>query len=211
MAYPTDIGGIIGIWVGLFLTIAIYSYQLYKETPLYRLAEHIYLGIAFAIVGITAVETTMKVAVNPLMDGKLVYLIPIALGFMMYTIFSDKYRWMSRYSVGTLVGVSLGVRVVALLVPRLLNQVIATITPPTTHAAIDWLNFVFVSIGTICALSYFLLTHEHEKQLKIPTQIGRWLIMIGLGAMFGNTVLFRMAMLSGRVEYIMKVLRLIPM
>jgi len=35
--------------------------------------------------------------------------------------------------------------------------------------------------------------------------------MIGLGAYFGNTVLFRMAMLSGRAQFFLQVLRIAPM
>ena len=35
--------------------------------------------------------------------------------------------------------------------------------------------------------------------------------MLGMGGMFGNTVMFRMAMLSGRAEYLLQVLKIIPM
>jgi len=46
--------------------------------------------------------------------------------------------------------------------------------------------------------------------LKIPTKLGRYMIMLALGSYFGNTILFRMAMLSGRVEEILKVFKIIP-
>ena len=36
---------IAGIWVGAFLTLAIYSF-LYKDNPVYRLAESIFVGIS---------------------------------------------------------------------------------------------------------------------------------------------------------------------
>ncbi len=75
----------------------------------------------------------------------------------------------------------------------------------------SWFNFVYIAIGTFCALCYFLLTHEHAGALQHPTRIGRWLLMLGMGGMFGNTVMFRMAMLSGRAEYLLQVLKIIPM
>jgi len=210
MAYPTDPAGILGIWVGFFLVLAIYSYQLYRENIVYRIAEHIYVGIAFAVVGVTAVETVKKTAIVPLMNGKVIYVVPIILGLMMYTIFTSRYRWLSRYTVALQVGCSIGVGTTGMLIPRIINQIKSTITPPSGGAA-EWANFIYVGVGTICTLLYFILTHEHKGILGTTTRIGRYILMIGLGAMFGNTILFRMSMLSGRVEYLLKVLKLIPM
>lgn len=210
MPYPTDLLGLLGIWTGFFLTIAIYSYQLYKENVLYRLAEHIYVGIAFAIVAVTTWETTQKTAVVPLLNGDYIYLIPLALGVMMYTIFTSKIRWMSRYSVAVLVGTSIGVRTVSLIIPSIISQVITTISAPK-QTALDIFNYLFIGVGTVCALLYFILTHEHKGVLKGTAQFGRYVMMIGLGTMFGNTILMRMAMLSGRVEYLLQVLKIIPM
>jgi hypothetical protein len=69
---------------------------------------------------------------------------------------------------------------------------------------------IFMAVSTFCALTYFLLTHEHKGVLTYTTRFGRGVIMLGLGAMFGNTVLMRMAMLSGVAEQILKVLGIIP-
>ncbi len=38
---------LIGIWLGAFFTLAIFSF-LYKENPLYRLAEHLFVGVSAA-------------------------------------------------------------------------------------------------------------------------------------------------------------------
>jgi hypothetical protein len=35
--------------------------------------------------------------------------------------------------------------------------------------------------------------------------------MVGLGAYFGNTVLFRLTMLTGRAKFFLEVLKIIPM
>jgi hypothetical protein len=35
--------------------------------------------------------------------------------------------------------------------------------------------------------------------------------MVGLGAYFGNTVLFRLTMLAGRAKFFLHVLKIIPM
>jgi hypothetical protein len=211
MAYPTNIWGILGLWVGAVLTIAIYSYMLYKENPLYRVAEHIYLGIAFAITAVVAVQNTNRIAITPVLNGQFEFILPILLGLGMYTVFIEKYRWVSRYSIATLVGVMLGVVTSGTLVPNIINQINSTITAPTGSGIGDWLNFFYVGIGTICALSYFLFTREHTGVLAPVSRIGRIVVMIALGVMFGNTVLFRMSMLSGRIEYLLQVLKIMPM
>ena len=63
----------------------------------------------------------------------------------------------------------------------------------------------------ISAGMYFLLIYEHTGELKMPTRVGRLFIMIGLGAYFGNTVLFRLTMLTSRAQLFLQVLKLIPM
>ena len=173
MAYPTEIWGLLGIWVGAVLTVAIYSYMLYKENPLYRIAEHIYIGIAFAITAIVAVQNTNRIAIQPLLQGNFVLIIPVLLGLGMYTIFLPEYRWMSRYSIATLVGVMLGVVTSGTLVPNIINQVASTITAPS-GGTLEWFNFFYIGIGTISSVSYFLFTREHTGILKPTARVGRW-------------------------------------
>ncbi len=211
MTYPTDILTQLGLIAGFCLTVAIYSYQLYKENVFYRLAEHVYIGIAFAVVGVTAYETVIKNTIVPLRNGEIIYIIPLILGFMMYTLFSTEYRWASRYPVSLLIGTSLGVSMTSLIIPGILNQVKFVINAGDVTGAMGWLNFIYIGIGTICSLMYFILTHEHTGRLKTPTRLGRYVLMIGLGTMFGNTVLFRMSMLTARFEYLLQVLKIIPM
>ena len=211
MAYPTELWGIVGLWVGAVLTVAIYSYMLYKENPLYRLAEHIYIGIAFAIQAVVAVQNTNRIAVTPLLSGQIAFIIPIILGLGMYTVFVEDYRWISRYSIAVLVGCMLGVVTSGTLIPNIINQITSTIAAPSGATMMDWFNFLYVGIGTICALSYFLFTREHTGVLAPTARLGRLIVMVALGVMFGNTVLFRMSMLSGRIEYLLQVLGLIPM
>ncbi|MCW4048759.1 MAG: hypothetical protein NWE89_03380 [Candidatus Bathyarchaeota archaeon] len=211
MAYPTELWALTGLWVGAILTVAIYSYMLYKENPLYRLAEHVYIGIAFAIVAVVAVQNTNRIAVTPLLNGEIVFIIPLLLGLGMYTVFIEKYRWVSRYSIATLVGVMLAVVTSGILIPNIINQVASTITPPMGSTMMDWVNFFYIGFGTICSVSYFLFTREHTGILAPTARLGRLVLMVGLGVMFGNTVLFRMAMLAGRIEYLLQVVGILPL
>ena len=213
MPYPTDPAGIAGLWVAWLLMLMIYSYPLYKENPAFRFAEHTYIGVMLAIMLVrTSITTTINMVAPPLMKGRVDYIIPIILGFMMYFLLSARYRWISRYPIAILVGAGFGLGMRGVLIPNITKQVISTITPPAVGAgAVDWWNYIYIAIGTICAVMYFVLTWEHRGGMGYATRLGRWIIMIGLGAYFGNTVLFRMAMLSGRAQFFLQVLKIAPM
>jgi len=211
MAYPTDIVGILGIWSGLLLMLFIYSYPLYKENPLFRFAEHTFIGTALAIAVITAIQTTNRIAITPLTRGEFIYIIPLLLGFSTYLILHADYRWISRYPIAVLVGSSIGLGMSGVIIPNITTQLATTITFPRTVDFMSMFNYVYIGLGTLFAVMYFILTYEHKGAMKYPTRLGRYLIMIGLGAYFGNTVLFRMSMLSGRAQYFLQVLGIIPM
>jgi hypothetical protein len=210
--YPTDPAGIAGIWAALLLMLAIYSYPLYKENPIFRFAEHTFIAASLAITIITNIDSLLRTQLRGLITGEqMLLIVAVILGFMMYALLHPDYRWISRYPIAILVGSTMGLGMASTIPPNIISQVVSTITAPTTAAPKAWFDFVIIAIGTICATLYFLLTYEHTGALKPTTQIGRWFIMLGLGAYFGNTVLFRLSMLSGRAQYLLQVLKIIPM
>ena len=211
MAYPTATLDVIGLWVGWLLMLMIYSLPLYKENVTYRFAEYTYVGIALAITVITNFIYVVRVAVNPLLAGEILMIVPLVLGCLMFTMLIPEYRWLSRYPIALLVGAGFGLGIRGTIGPNLQDAIISTITAPTEGGAMAWFNFAYIAVGLICSIMYFLLTIEQTGVLKAPTRIGRLFIMVGLGGYFGNTVLFRFTMLTGRAQFFLQVLKLIPM
>ncbi len=211
MAYPTAPLDVIGLWIGWLLMLMIYSLPLYKENATYRFAEYLYVGIALAITVITNFAYVVGVAINPLLDGEILMIVPLVLGCLMFTMLIPEYRWLSRYPIALLVGAGFGLGIRGTIGPNLQDAIISTITAPTEGGALAWFNFAYIAVGLICSIMYFLLTIEQTGVLKAPTRIGRLFIMIGLGGYFGNTVLFRFTMLTGRAQFFLQVLKLIPM
>lgn len=211
MAYPTAPLDVIGLWVGWLLMLMIYSLPLYKENATYRFAEYLYVGTALAITVITNFAYVVGVAINPLLDGEILMIVPLVLGCLMFTMLIPEYRWLSRYPIALLVGAGFGLGIRGTIGPNLQDAIISTITAPTEGGAMAWFNFAYIAVGLICSIMYFLLTIEQTGVLKAPTRIGRLFIMVGLGGYFGNTVLFRFTMLTGRAQFFLQVLKLIPM
>ena len=211
MAYPTETMSLIGLWTGWFLMLMIYSYPLYKENAVYRFAEHLYIGIFLAINLVVNFSNLMKICVTPLLGGDILMIVPLVIGILIYTMLIPEYRWVSRYPIAILVGAGFGLGMRGVIKPSILDAVVSTITAPSAGGMMDWVNFLYIAVGLTSSIMYFLLTYEHTGPLQAPTRIGRLFIMIGLGAYFGNTVLFRFTMLTGRAQFFLQVLKLIPM
>lgn len=63
-------------------------------------------------------------------------------------------------------------------------------------------NFIFV-ITFLSAFSYFIFSFELKGKLMTGVnKFGRWMLMIGFGAIFGSTVMARFALVIDRMAYI---------
>jgi hypothetical protein len=153
------------------------------------------------------------------------FLLPI--GLMGYLVFTKKHNWMSRIPIGVILGFWSGQQV-QIWWNRWGAQIFSSMQPvwPTTtdsftrpytgdmeaadaaytaaqiypSQAIS--NFVFV-VTILAALSYFFFSFDMKgKLLKGSNTLGRWLLMIGFGAIFGSTVMARFVLEIDRMSYI---------
>ena len=62
-------------------------------------------------------------------------------------------------------------------------------------------NIVVVA-GTFTGLIYFFFSKEHKGAFGGAAKIGIWVIMVTFGASFGYTVMSRMSLLIGRMDFI---------
>ena len=211
MAYPTATLDVIGLWTGWVLMLMIYSYPLYKENPAYRFAEHLYIAVMLAVSLTVNFSNVMRMCITPLMQGNITMIVPLVMGLMIYAMLIPEYRWVSRYPIALLVGAGFGLGIRGSIGPNIQDAIVSTITRPTDGGAMAWINFLYIAVGLVCSTLYFMLTYEHSGALQVPTRVGRLFIMVALGAYFGNTVLFRFTMLTGRAQFFLQVLKLIPM
>lgn len=220
---------IIGLWLQAVLTFAILSF-LIKDNPFYKLAEHIFVGISagygVVVVWHEAVVPIMLYRIFPHLGGDVTalpnywVLIPVVLGLLIIARFFPRYAWLSRWPLAFVVGVTAGSAIPVVVQANILEQMSGTIKPLVYHlplvlmdhpGALDtsalavftvFNNLVWV-VGVICVLSYFYFSHEHKRLLGVTSRIGIWFLMIAFGAGFGNTVMARISLLIGRVQFLM--------
>lgn len=197
-----------GIWIAGFLTLAIFSF-LYKDNPFYRLAEHIfaglsagyYLGLVWQAVIIQQLAEPMSQHWSQIGIGdnlvKFLFLIVAGLlGVMIFTRLFPKMSWISRYPLAFVMGNTAGIYLTSELHGRLLGQVSATFVELSTVLGI------IIFVGVLTTLIYFYFSKEHTGALGTVARVGIWFIMIAFGAHFGYTVMARISLLIGRVQFI---------
>lgn len=195
---------LVGTWLAATLTIAIFSF-LYKDNPLYRAAEHIYVGISagFAVIYAWAFDVypmlvgTFKtnLATHNYLEAYIL-IIPAILGLVMLLRSMPKLVWLSRWSISFTIGIGAGLGLIAGVQGYLLPQISDTLRPLVN------LNNAVIYIGVITTLTYFYFSKEHAGLLGILSRIGVVFIMVAFGASFGYTVMARISLLIGRFYFL---------
>jgi hypothetical protein len=205
---------IIGAWMATGLTLFIFSF-LYKDNPLFKLAENLYVGVS---VGYTIVKTydtvIVKLIWNPIVEsGEWALLIPVAIGLLMLTRYVPKAAWLSRYAFAFIVGVGSGLAIPRVISSYILKQIEDTVRPlmmlvPGEGLTFTWnllnpassLNTIIILAGVSSVLFYFFFSVEHTGPGKAVARTGILFLMIAFGAAFGYTVMARMSLLIGRLS-----------
>jgi hypothetical protein len=197
---------IFGIWLAAFLTLAIYSF-LYKDNPFYKFAEHLLVGLSVGfLIVIAYMDTVVPKILDPLFVHKrLLAIIPVVLGLLMFTRFSKKHAWLSRPALALYIGFGAGVSIPANMQSYILAQIKATVSPFAQIASFgDALNAIIVLVGLIATLMYFYFSKKHEGLFGGTAKVGIYFLMIFFGATFGFTVMARVSLLIGRTTFLLR-------
>jgi len=197
-----DLLQLVGIWVAVFLTLMVFSF-LYKENPFFRLAEYLTVGLTAGYSFAAGLKIFVNQALIPiLVDKSYNFIIPLALGAMFYLQFSKKYSYLYRFPLSLAIGYGLGVTVWSVMQTYFIEQISATIVPIQAADPLTTMNNIVLVSGTVLSLSYFLLSRDQKGPWGAFTKAGKYFILLSLGAIFGSTVLGRMALLIQRVQFL---------
>jgi len=172
------------------------------------------------MVGRMATET------SPEVRGLWLFAILVPIGLLGYTIFSRTHNWMSRIPIGIILGLWAGQQVQVWWnrygpqISDSMKPIIPTSTqfrvPEKEGLTFDQIqeitqtiyvsqaisNLIFV-FTLLSVLSYFFFSFDiKSKVLQRITLPGRWLLMIGFGAIFGSTVMARFALVIDRMFFV---------
>ena len=194
----------IGIWLGAFLTLCIFSF-LYKDNPFYKLAEHLFVGISAGYWATLEYHNVFRPNLwDPLTgEGKLLLLVPFAFGIFLFSRFTKKFSWLSRWPMALIIGIYAGITIVGYGSGDLILQIQANLLPLWTDNWLTSFNNILLTVGVITGLIYFFFSKEHKGALGAGAKVGIWFLMISFGASFGYTVMSRMSLLIGRIYFLL--------
>lgn len=208
------------VWLGALATIALYS-LLYKENPVYRYAEHIFLGLATGY-GMYVVwsEVIQPFWWNEISKGNWAWTFALVAGLMYYTIYTRRFAWMSRIVMMTMMGLAAGLefrkffgqwlpQMGSSFKPLVVERPVVGPDGPIpgtmdlgASAFASFTNLLFM-VCLVCVTTYFFFSFEQKsKPVRAAATTGRWLMMIAFGAMFGSTVMARMSLFIGRLVFL---------
>jgi hypothetical protein len=213
---------LIGTWLAALLTIGILTF-LYRDNVVYKVTEAIFVGVSagywfitlfwdniyrkFIVVGVLGTEDNDP---DHLLWGGVI------LGVMMLFRLSRNAGWIARWPLAFIVGAVAGLYMMLYFTSNLMIQVSKTvegviwsIAPqyvpeiPLEPTALDVLGNLIIAIGVFCGLCYFYFSKEHKGAFGAAAKVGIWFIMITFGASFGYTVMSRMSLLIGRIDFLL--------
>ena len=214
----------------IFFTLAVFSF-LYRDSPIYRFAEHAFVGVATGYAVVVQFHTVfMPNLVRPLRDeglaglakgefhlAALLLIIPGILGFMIFFKFFDSYAWIARWPMAVVIGYYSGAAIVGSAQGDLIPQVQANLIPFLRDGAwgqftaapglFTFLNLVYnpiLIVGTICCLIYFFFSKEHKGVTGGAATVGIWFLMVSFGASYGSTVMTRVSLFLERAYFLLR-------
>jgi hypothetical protein len=205
---------IFAVWIAAILTLMVYSYLL-ADNPLYRLAEHLFVGSS---VGYTAVIVFHNI-LRPHLFERLQenaadnwpYLIPLLFGVLLLTKAGRSVAWLGNASLAFLFGVGAALAIGGALLGSFLPQIQASwlsLSPATAGGLEAAVDNLCIAVGTIGTLTYFYFTmgtgkKPGSKLIRFWAVIGKWVILITFGAIFGNRIMSYVSLLIERVNFLL--------
>lgn len=202
---------VLGIWIATALTLCIYSF-LYKDNPFFKFAEHLFVGVSAGYLLAITYHTNflpyiyypLRAAATERKYSELIVIIPSLMGILMFSKFIPKFGWMVRLPFAFLMGYSAGVSIPVTMQTDIFQQIYGTAEPFSKLDDI-WtiLNSIAITAGVICTLMYFFFSREQKGVVGGISELGTFFLMIAFGASFGYTVMARISLLIGRIDFLL--------
>lgn len=213
----------VGTVVGILLTLLVFSYLL-GDNALYRLAEHIFVGVAVGYGVVIAFHNVLVpkllaplVAAVDKANWEETTLLLIALGFGVLLLLKPikSLSWLGNLSVGLMLGVGAALAISGALLGTLWPQIDATANLSSTANLYEpeWGVFsaIVVLVGTLAALFYFYRGVEAKGKLaalsnrfvRVGGGLGRWFVLIAFAAILATTFVTRLSLLVGRIQFLL--------
>ncbi len=169
-----------------FLTLAILSF-LYKDNPIYKFAEHLYVGISAGYWMSQGFWSTIVGNLIPRLSQSLsgffkqpynagewmggffytnwVFYVPVIFGILLLMRLSSKYGWISRWALAFIVGTTAGLQFIRYMRSDFIEQISSTFVP----LLVDWQG-----------IGHFFSNLSLSATGQLVAMVSNWIIFLGV-------------------------------
>jgi len=205
---------LVGVWLAAFLTLAIFSF-LFGENPLYRFAEHLFVGVSAGFGILVALDQAVWPSLRAAFQAphpflKAVSAFALLLGTLMLTKLEvvatlwPKGRQLSHWPIAFITGIGVGIGIVATVQGFIFPQLKATLVPLWGEDFRTLLSNWVLAAGVLFSILYFYFSFQFPGMVgRSALRLGIVFIMVAFGASFGYTVMARVSLLIGRIYFLL--------
>lgn len=145
-------------------------------------------------------------------------IIAVILGlFLFFPVVAPRLRFLTRYAFAFILGAFSGIKIAPVIKANIVVQTQSTIERACAASAQcaqaagleqtlgpgAFANALLLLLGVLAALVYFFFSLEHKGPLRAVSRTGVYVLMVGFGASFGLTVMGRVSLLIGRLQFLL--------
>ncbi len=209
-----------GLTISFLLSLLVFSYLL-GDNPMYRIAMHLFIGVAAGYATIVVVEAVLVPRVQAILNSpdpteRGLAAVPLVIGWLILLKVSRRLAPLGNVAMGLLVGVgaavAVGGAVTGTLFPQIQANFLDPLQPPlgSGRTTAGWAFDVgMIVFGTVCSLIYFYYGARRlptgrvgrPTLILIPAAFGQIFITIALAALYAGALATAFALLSERVLF----------
>jgi hypothetical protein len=227
---PALVDALIGPVVAMLLTIMVLSY-LIGDNPLFRMASHLFIGVAAGYAGALAARAVLWPGlVQPILQAGLggliqpsavlTLIVPALLALLLLLKVLPGASRLGTFSTAFLVGVGAAVVVGGAITGTLIPQSLAAmgtlnpavVSPQTGETGLERvLNVIIVLVGTLSTLAYFRFTMRKKPAGSASpitlagralSALGRAFIALAFGVMYAGALSGTLLILAQRIQFL---------
>jgi len=195
----------INIWISSLLILAVFS-VLYKDNPVYRFAEALFIGVSSGYFFSLWFFSVIKPSVEDAVSGEWHLFVPIISGMIIILFRDSKFSKILTVPVSFVVAIFLALNFLVYFRAYVFDMISASIFPLVVRTddkidTVSTVNALVSFTGTVSVLIFFIARRFPDiKMIRGYAQIGRFYLLVAIGTSLSYTLFSRILLFAGRLD-----------